>query len=104
METGDGHHLDGNEMDDALDFKLDEERAEHLVSCHGCQYSVQWKRLAKLGQLWSDEHDWASRTIEALTERAKLTGRAFVYFVPEYEKFVWRAMFPFHKSRIIKIR
>jgi len=90
-------------MDEALAFKLSDERAEHLTSCHGCQQSVQWQRLAKLGQLRDDDHDWSSRTIEALSERAKQTGRAFVYFVPEYGRFVWRVMFPFQKSRIIKI-
>jgi hypothetical protein len=102
METTE--HLDNGEMDDALDFKLADERAKHLIDCQGCQYSVQWKRLARLGQLWSEEHDWASRTIEALSEHAKETGRAFVYVTPEYGRFVWRAMLPFQKSRIIKIR
>ena len=97
-------HLDGDEMDAALDFKLDDERAEHLVSCQGCQHSVQWKRLAKLGQLWDAEHDWASRTLEALTERVRMNGGAFAYFVADYEKFIWRTMFPFQKSRIIRIR
>ncbi len=104
MTTDEEWHLDGDEMDAALDFKLSDARAEHLARCQGCQYSVQWKRLARLGQLWTREHDWYSRTMEALTERAKARGTAFVFFVSDYDKFVCRSTLPFQKKPVRKTR
>lgn len=72
-------HLSLDEIDDAIGFRLAEDRTEHLVKCRGCQSTVEWKRMAKLGSLWDEERDWATVTTRALAERAYSRGNGMVY-------------------------
>lgn len=74
-------HLTQDEIDDAVGFRLEEDRISHLVGCQGCQNTVEWQRMARLGTLWDDERDWAAASLQALAIRAKSRGNGLVYAV-----------------------
>ncbi len=71
-------HLDAEEMDEALRFGLEDDRSIHLAHCKGCQSSVEWTRLASLGLLWDEEHDWAKRVFDALVKKAAAQGKTII--------------------------
>ncbi len=80
METTE--HLNHEEIDDALAYRMSEEAAEHLHHCRGCQVAVEWSRLAKLNQLNTIDNDWYCKTLEALAEGMKRKGNGLLYAIP----------------------
>jgi hypothetical protein len=91
-------HLDSAEMEQASRFLLDEDRAEHLTRCRGCQQAVAWERMARLGQLWDLEIDWPHRVYVALEQRAREKGNGLVYAVVTRGFHSKRARLPFEKK------
>ncbi len=94
-------HLSADEIDDAVQYGLAENRIQHLMSCKGCQNSVGWHRMANIGQLWNEEIDWACNSLKSIVLACSDRGNGFVYLVNG--SFAALAMLPFQKNRIIQI-
>lgn len=96
-------HLTPDQLDDALAYRLEEDAAEHLTSCHGCQTAVAWQRMAKLNQLAELENDWYCKTLEALAKASRQKGNGMVYAIPTLSQRSRLAYISFERPVAVKI-